>query len=179
MIELVAGGARSGKSAYAVGVAESFPGNHILVATATAKDAAMAQRIAIHQAERSARWQLIEAPLDLAVVISAHDADDIVLVDCLTLWLTNWRCKPAPSAPSEAWLEQWLAQKQAFLASLQQTKSSVFLVTNEVGMGVVPIGAMSRDFVDHAGWLHQAIAAIANKVTMVTFGLPQVLKNRP
>ena len=176
MIELVAGGARSGKSRYALHTAEAIEGTHVFVATATNDDESMARRILAHQAERSEQWQLIESPLVLAPVVVNAGEDDVLLIDCLTLWLTNWLCKPGPDAAADAWLADWLTQKQSFLCALEQTRSNVIMVTNEVGQGVVPMGQLSRDFVDHAGWLHQEIAAIADKVTMLTFGLPQTLK---
>ena len=173
MIELIAGGARSGKSSYALKRAEEARGDHIFIATATAThdDAEMASRIARHKAERGDSWGLVEEPLDVAAAIGRCGENQIVLVDCLTLWLTNWLCA------NEG--DHWKRQKTAFLEQLKSTQADIFLVTNEVGMGVVPMGQLSRDFVDEAGWLHQDIAAIADRVTMVTFGLPTVLKGEP
>ena len=176
MIELVAGGARSGKSAYALRAAENMQGNLIFVATAEVGDAAMQQRIKLHQDERSAKWALVEAPLDLASVINRHGAGNILLIDCLTLWLTNWMLLSGQDTTDDRWLDGWREQKSAFINGIKNTNATVFLVTNEVGQGVVPMGQLSRDFVDHAGWMHQEIAAIADNVTMVTFGLPQYLK---
>ena len=175
MIELVAGGARSGKSSYALQIAEGIPGNHISIATAEAHDVAMQQRIERHQQERSSVWQLLETPLDMASAVRQHGAGNILLIDCLTLWLTNWLC--AETSESESWLDGWDAQKNAFLEALEDTSADVVLVTNEVGQGVVPMGKLSRDFVDHAGWLHQAVAAVADNVTLVTFGIPQQIKS--
>ena len=176
MIELVAGGARSGKSDYALRIAEGLSGRPVFVATAEARDSAMRQRIERHQQKRSADWSLVEAPLDLASVVKDHDREDVLLIDCLTLWLTNWLCSAEDEAGDEAREEGWLTQKAAFIETLGNTNSDVIMVTNEVGQGVIPLGQLSRDFVDHAGWLHQEVAAIADNVTLVTFGLPQYLK---
>lgn len=168
MIELIGGGARSGKSRYALEKAGDLPGRHTFIATAEAKDNSMADRIQRHQRERDERWTLIEEPLELASKIAQQRAGDIVLVDCLTLWLSNWLCSEKAA--------RWTTQKQEFLTALQQTSAEIFLITNEVGLGVIPVGQLSRDFVDQSGWLHQDIAALANRVTMVTFGIPQSIK---
>jgi len=168
MIELIAGGARSGKSRYALTQAAKLNGSHIFIATAGADDKSMQQRIRRHQEERDGRWRLIEEPLMLSQIINGHGDNDILLIDCLTLYLSNWLCSGQ--------LENWPQEKENFLRSLSATKATVFLVTNEVGMGVVPMGQLSRDFVDESGWLHQSIAGVADKVTLVTFGIPSVLK---
>ena len=170
MIELIGGGARSGKSRYALNRASEFSGQKIFVATATASDpdGEMAERIQRHKSERGPEWKLIEEPLYLSRVIRECDEDGIILIDCLTLYLSNWLCGSEASA--------WDHEKSAFLQALKKSSNPVLLVTNEVGMGVVPMGELSRRFVDESGWLHQDIAAVADRVTMVTFGLPQSLK---
>jgi len=169
-IELVAGGARSGKSRYAQGRAEDSGRNPVFVATARAGDREMMERIQKHQRERDERWSVIEAPEDLASVIGRAGEDDCLLIDCLTLWVTNWLCKDDESG--------WIAQKNTFLEALENTPARIILVTNEVGMGITPMGALSRRFVDESGRLHQSVAALADRVTLVVFGLPQTIKSR-
>ncbi len=168
MIELIAGGARSGKSRYAQDTAESLTPAPLLVATATADDADMAERIRLHQKSRGAHWDLVEEPLHLARIIDSMGAKDVVVVDCLTLWLSNWLCRHDPDG--------WVEERDAFLAALASTLATLFLVTNEVGMGVVPMGKLSRNFVDQSGWLHQEIARQADRVTIMHFGIPVVIK---
>ncbi len=167
-IELVAGGARSGKSSYALRQAEGLSGTHLFVATATSEDNAMAERISRHQKERGNSWELVEEPLILSSVLEKAEAKHVVLIDCLTLWITNWLSSDHAS--------DWKSEKQAFITALTATEADVFLVTNEVGMGVVPMGQLTRDFVDEAGWLHQELAAIASVVTMVNFGIDTQIK---
>jgi adenosylcobinamide kinase/adenosylcobinamide-phosphate guanylyltransferase len=182
MIELIFGGARSGKSGYALAQAETHlkdqtskgqvsKGQLSFIATAEAQDAEMQSRIERHQQERDSSWHLIEAPRDLSKLINQFSAGDVVLVDCLTLWLTNWLCSKTP--------ELWLDEKKAFIDGLQQSPAHWLLVSNEVGMGVTPMGELSRQFIDECGWLHQDLAKIADRVTLVMFGLPQTLKSSP
>ncbi len=173
MIELIAGGARSGKSNYALKIAKEIGGKqsdgaYIFIATATAHDQEMAQRIARHQASRSAVWQLIEEPLYLAEALAGYAQNDIIIVDCLTLWLTNWLSSPTA--------DQWDSEIEKFLDRLKQSNATILLITNEVGMGVVPLGRLSRDFVDTSGLMHQAIAEIADRVSLIQFGIASRLK---
>ena len=169
MIELIVGGARSGKSGYALAKAQGLEGKQTFVATAEARDDEMQSRIERHQQERDSDWHLIEEPLALSNLIEQFSAGDVVLVDCLTLWLTNWLCSDTP--------ELWAREKQTFIKGLQQSPASWLLVSNEVGMGVTPMGDLSRQFIDECGWLHQELAQVAGRVTLVMFGLPQVLKS--
>ena len=168
-IELVAGGARGGKSSYALNRAQQTDKNLVFIATAEAGDGSMKERIERHKAERSERWGLIEEHYDLATIVENATENDCILIDCLTLWLSNWLCLEDSSG--------WVEQKRAFLTSLENTSANVILVTNEVGMGIVPVGELSRQFVDESGWLHQAIAGIADEVVLVMFGIPQKLKS--
>lgn len=170
MIELIAGGARSGKSSYALRTAEALDGDKIFVATATvtSEDPSMARRIERHKAERSIHWKLIEEPFRLPRVVQRAREGDVLVIDCLTLWLSNWLCSDQAN--------RWPEQKQHFLDALARTTATIFLVTNEVGMGVVPMGSLSRDFIDQSGWLHQDIAQLADKVTLVRFGIPTSIK---
>ncbi len=168
MIELIVGGARSGKSAYALQTAEGINGQHYFIATATAQDEEMTERIHRHQTDRSSRWQLVEEPLYLADTIARYRKGDVLLVDCLTLWLSNWLCSKEKN--------QWKNEQQRFLTLLNDSECSIFLVTNEVGMGVIPMDKLGREFVDCSGWLHQAIGQIADKITLVMFGVPTSIK---
>ncbi len=167
-ITLVLGGARSGKSRYAEALVESQPGACIYLATAQAGDAEMAARIATHRARRDARWTTVEEPLDLAAALGQTCRPDrAVLVDCLTLWLSNLlgAGRPVPAAC------------EGLLAALPGLAGPVILVSNEVGLGVVPDNALARSFVDHAGRLHQDLAAVAQRVVLMTAGLPRELKS--
>lgn len=169
-VTLVLGGARSGKSTYAEQLAESQPGPCLYVATATAGDAEMAERIARHQQRRGVRWHTIEAPLDLAAALSAGAAaDSVVLVDCLTLWVSN------------ILLEELDVEKECgkLLRALPGLAGPVIFVSNEVGLGIVPDNALARRFRDAAGRLNQSVAAAAQSVVFVAAGLPLVLKPAP
>ncbi len=175
MIELIIGGARSGKSGYAVSAAEAIATNldaslHF-IATAQAGDDEMSERIKQHQRERGAGWHLLEEGRYLSPMTENFTADDVLLVDCLTLWLSNWLCSDMPK-----WHEQWQVEKQSFQRGLQQSPAHWLLVSNDVGMGITPTNRLSRQFIDESGWLHQQFAQIADRVTVVKYGIPQVLK---
>ena len=171
MLTLILGGARSGKSRLALQRAEASGKPVAFIATAQAHDAEMADRIARHQAERPAHWTTVEAPLDLAGAIQSAQAGCIV-VDCLTLWLTNCLCQPDPAA--------FDSQRAALLAALAaRSDAELILVSNETGLGIVPLGALTRRFVDEAGWLNQDLARLADDVIFVAAGLPLVLKGNP
>ncbi len=166
-VTLVLGGARSGKSRHAEALVESQPGPCIYLATAQAGDGEMAARIAAHRARRGRRWTTVEEPLDLAAALGQACAPDrAVLVDCLTLWLSNLLGAERPVA----------AECDGLLAALPELAGPVVLVSNEVGQGVVPDNALARAFVDHAGRLHQDLAAVAQRVVFMTAGLPRELK---
>jgi adenosylcobinamide kinase/adenosylcobinamide-phosphate guanylyltransferase len=183
MISVVLGGARSGKSRYAEslvkksdsGRGENLPGAHVFyVATATAGDGEMTRRIAQHQADRPSHWQLIEEPLYLAEVITQACDHDILLIDCMTLYLTNWLCKKPED--NESLIAGWRAERASLLNALKITAARIVIVSNEVGSGIVPLGELSRVFVDEAGWLNQALAELADDVTLVVAGCPMSLK---
>lgn len=168
--ELVLGGARSGKSSYAESLALAGGKEVVYIATATAGDDEMAERIERHRKDRPNNWLVVEEPLALAEVIKQHSLpNNCLLVDCLTLWLTNCLFNKDHAI-------EWQQHKDDLLSVLKQTPGEVILVSNEVGQGIVPIGEMSRRFVDESGWLHQAIAKQAERVTFVTAGIPQHLK---
>jgi adenosylcobinamide kinase/adenosylcobinamide-phosphate guanylyltransferase len=164
---LVIGGARSGKSRHAQNRIEAMPGRLAFIATAEPGDAEMAERIARHQADRGPRWTAHEAPLDLPEAIArAQLSADAILVDCLTLWLSNLLLHQHDLDAAAAALEQAVRQCPVPLA----------LVANEVGFGIVPMNALARRFRDHAGLLNQRIAQVANEVVLVAAGLPLKLK---
>ena len=186
MIHLVIGGARSGKSAYAEALAVNWcaaqPGRQVIyVATAVAGDGEMRRRIAHHQARRPAEWELIESPLALAETLRlAARPDTLLLVDCLTLWLSNLLFAGKAAVQAEAGepviCEVLSGQQADFLAALASSAGPVVLVSNEVGWGIVPMGAVSRLFVDEQGRLNQRVAVLADSVILIAAGLPLVLK---
>lgn len=169
MKHLILGGACSGKSHYAEQQAQADSNQQRLyyVATATVEgDSEMSERISCHRRRRGRQWQLIEESLDLAAVVVAHNTDaHCLLIDCLTLWVTNALIQC-----------DWPERKQQFIQALQQSRANIFMVSNEVGLGVLPMGELTRHFVDETGRLHQELAAICERVTMVIAGLPQHLK---
>lgn len=185
MKQLILGGARSGKSALAqttaVEIAEKrkaqgMPAQLIYLATcdSSAADGEMQARIARHKAERDERWTLIEADADLASTLKSIANDNtIILVDCLTLWLT--RCLLTDENLPNA-VHFWQQQKQALLALVKSLPGDVLFISNEVGQGIIPMGALSRAFVDEAGFLHQALASQCDRVIFTVAGLPMVLK---
>ena len=166
-ITLVLGGARSGKSRFAQAVAEDEIGKLIYIATAQAFDVEMTARIARHRSDRGPRWLTVEHPTELSATISAHQgAGKTILVDCLTLWLSNLMLGD----------HDITATVSGLIASLKTASSKVILVSNEVGQGIVPDNELARRFRDEAGWLNQAVAHAATDVWFVTAGLPQRLK---
>ncbi|VAW60334.1 Adenosylcobinamide kinase / Adenosylcobinamide-phosphate guanylyltransferase [hydrothermal vent metagenome] len=170
MKQLILGGARSGKSRYAEEIAGKSGKKVIYIATATARDREMRQRISLHQQQRPAHWQLVEEPLNLAQVLHEHDqTGNCLLVDCLTLWLSN-----CLAAGDENRLRQ---QQLELLTRVVELKSELLLVSNEVGQGIVPMGELSRKFVDESGRLHQRLAQVCDRVVFITAGLPQILKS--
>ena len=168
-VHLILGGARSGKSGYGESMAKQTDLDVIYVATAQAHDQEMSERIAQHQLDRPKHWLTIEEPLALADVIQAHSkSNSVVLVDCLTLWLMNVMHHELDLAE----------QVDALLATLEQTPGLVILVSNEISMGVVPMGELSRRYVDNLGRLHQQIAKHAQQVTLMVAGIPMAVKSR-
>lgn len=167
MKHLILGGARSGKSRHAEQLAEQSGCDVVYIATAEALDAEMTARIAHHRAQRPGHWHLVEEPQALAHVLRMQAAPDrCLLVDCLTLWLGNLLA-------DEARLQQELA---ALYAVLPELPGEVLLVSNEVGWGIVPDNPLARRFRDEAGRLHQRLAGVCDRVTLVVAGLPLALK---
>ena len=175
-IHLILGGARSGKSSYAEKIAitraEQTGKDLVYLATAQANDQEMADRIAQHQQDRSDKWQTIECPIALTdTLMELMHKPVVILVDCLTLWLTNHLCQQGA--------ESWHQTKRAFnelLTQWDKGQADLWLVSNEVGHGIVPLGELSRQFVDESGWLHQDIAGVAETVDFIMAGLPLNLK---
>ncbi len=166
-LTLVLGGARSGKSRYAEALITRLPPPWLYIATAQAFDDEMRARIAEHRTRRAPGWRTVEAPLTLPEAL--HDANNApVLVDCLTLWLTNLMLADADIAAAESALD----------AALDRTAPTV-LVSNEVGLGIVPDNALARRFRDHAGLLHQRLAARAGRVVLTVAGLPLFVTGAP
>lgn len=171
LLSFVLGGARSGKSAYAQAAAEAAAGSAspVMIATGQAFDDEMRERIARHRADRGERWRTVEAPLDLAGALDALGAHDVAVVDCLTLWLTNVILGEHDVADTRADL----------LAALARCRARLWVVSNEVGFGLVPETPLGRRFRDEAGRLHQAVAAQADEVLLVVAGLPMTVKPAP
>jgi adenosylcobinamide kinase/adenosylcobinamide-phosphate guanylyltransferase len=166
-VTLVLGGARSGKNCYAERLVEGAADCGLYCATAKAGDPEMTERIAAHRARRSSFWRTIEAPLALAQALATETAPERpILVDCLTLWLSNLLL--AGRQPDE--------EAGDLCRALREARGPVVLVSNEVGMGLVPETPLGRRFRDAAGWLNQRVAALADRVVFVAAGLPLVLK---
>lgn len=163
---LVLGGARSGKTGYALRRAEASGAPLLMIATAEALDGEMAERIARHRRERDARWRTVEAPLDLAGALGEASPQEVVVVDCLTLWLSNILLSG----------DEDLERRTQGLLRAMREPGVRLLVSNEVGWGVVPDNALARRFRDEAGRLHQRLASEAEEVVLVTAGLPMTLK---
>ncbi len=165
---LVLGGARSGKSRYAQQRCEALGERLVYVATAEARDEEMAQRIARHRDERGLCWETIEAPIDLcsAIMAAASGRADAIMVDCLTLWLSNLLLAGEDIAQA----------CHALVQTLRGCTVPVTLIANEVGLGIVPDNELARRFRDEAGWLNQLLAKSVTEVVFVAAGLPVMLK---
>jgi adenosylcobinamide kinase/adenosylcobinamide-phosphate guanylyltransferase len=168
-ITLVLGGARSGKSRHAEALISACAPPWCYIATAEAHDDEMAARIAEHRMRRGANWQTVDAPRDLPGALASTTSVGAVLVDCLTLWLSNLMLADADIAAETTRLE----------AALARATVSVVLVSNEVGLGIVPDNALARHFRDAQGRLNQQIAARADHVVLMVAGLPLVVKGAP
>lgn len=166
-LTLILGGARSGKSRHAQTLAENSGHPPTMIATAQAFDAEMQDRITRHRSERGETWRTIEAPIDLAAAIAQVQTPATVVIDCLTLWVTNLLMADhdIPAAST------------ALLTACKTSPNPIIMVTNETGFGIVPPDPLSRRFRDEAGRLHQLIAAAADDVTLVVAGLPLAIKS--
>ena len=171
--QIILGGAKSGKSNHAetLVAAACHKGSRAAtyIATAQAGDAEMARRIERHRQQRDRHtdliWQTVEVDQNLGEILAARNAAEVVLIDCLTLWLSN--CLSAQS---------WPHQKLAFLHALEHCPAEIFMVSNEVSMGVVPIGELTREFVDEIGLLHQELGRRCDSVTLMVAGFATQLK---
>jgi adenosylcobinamide kinase/adenosylcobinamide-phosphate guanylyltransferase len=177
---LILGGARSGKSAHAESLATASGKEVIYIATARAADAEMQVRIDHHQQRRPATWVTVEEPLALGdALLDWCSPGRVVLVDCLTLWLSNLLFSEEASFPDVGVIplpQLFHEQRARFLHALEQVSGDLVLVSNEVGMGVVPYGAVSRCFADEAGRLNQDAARRCDRAVLVAAGLPLALK---
>ncbi|MEF9672746.1 bifunctional adenosylcobinamide kinase/adenosylcobinamide-phosphate guanylyltransferase [Pseudomonas sp. MWU13-2100] len=169
MLQLILGGARSGKSRLAERLALESALPVTYIATSQPLDGELNERVALHRQRRPAHWQLIEEPLELARVLRENAAADAcLLVDCLTLWLTNLLMLEDA--------ERLKVEREALLSSLALLPGEVIFVSNETGLGIVPLGELTRRYVDEAGWLHQALAERCQRVVLTVAGLPLTLK---
>jgi adenosylcobinamide kinase/adenosylcobinamide-phosphate guanylyltransferase len=177
---LVLGGARSGKTALAIFLAKSLSTQKnfdvTYVATAQPLDDEMRHRISLHRAERPATWHTLEAPGGLAQAVAALPADRVVVIDCMTLWLSNTLLQDFREDVPTAALSTWERERAEFLQWLNATGNEVFLVSNEVGAGIVPLSPVSRRFQDEQGRLNQALAALCDQVTLVVAGIAVPIK---
>jgi len=166
---LILGGVRSGKSREAGRVADAHGGAVTLIATATALDDEMAARIEAHRRTRPSHWQVVEEPLRLGGALGAAAAPQrVIIVDCLTLWLTNLLCQDDPKRLQD--------EIRDLLETLPQLPGHCVLVGNEVGLGIIPVNALARRFADVAGTLHQELAAMCDRVSLMVAGMPLPVK---
>ena len=169
MLQLILGGARSGKSRLAEKLATDSRLPVTYIATSQPLDGEMSERVARHRQQRPAEWSLVEEPLALARVLRENAAPGrCLLVDCLTLWLTNLLMLDD--------VRQLKVERDALLECLASLPGEIIFVSNETGMGVVPLGELTRRYVDEAGWLHQALAERCQRVILTVAGLPLTLK---
>lgn len=169
MLQLILGGARSGKSRLAEKLASDSGLDVIYIATSQPLDGEMNQRVAVHRERRPAEWGLIEEPVELARVLRENAGEGrCLLVDCLTLWLTNLLMLDDP--------QRLVQEREALLDGLADLPGEIIFVSNETGLGVVPLGELTRRYVDEAGWLHQALAELCHRVVFTVAGLPMILK---
>ncbi|KAA8696863.1 Cobinamide kinase/cobinamide phosphate guanylyl transferase [Pseudomonas caricapapayae] len=172
MLQLILGGARSGKSRLAEKLAADSALNVIYIATSQPVDGEMNQRVASHRARRPEHWGLVEEPVELARVLRENAASDrCLLVDCLTLWLTSLLMLDDP--------ERLFQERESLLESLAELPGEIIFVSNETGLGIVPLGELTRRYVDEAGLLHQALAERCQRVVLTVAGLPLTLKGTP
>jgi len=170
-ITFVIGGCRSGKSTYAMQTAEKMTAEQkIFIATCVPQDDEMKRRVARHQKERSQNWVTVEAPLDLPEAILQNSRrGDVILVDCLTLWVSNLLIETGDEKKIEDTIPQ-------LIEALQKATCPIVLVSNEVGTGIVPENQLARQFRDITGWVNQAVARCANKVVWMVAGIPVTVK---
>jgi adenosylcobinamide kinase/adenosylcobinamide-phosphate guanylyltransferase len=170
---LILGGARSGKSSFAQRLAKKVGGDVLFLATAQAGDDEMAERIARHKASRPATWRTVEEPMELASVLQAKAASaDVIIVDCLTLWLSNLLLREGGASEMEV-----LGQVDTLLGVYEKGAASYIVVSGEVGLGLVPPYPLGRTYRDIMGWMNQKITKKADKVFLMIAGIPLELKS--
>jgi adenosylcobinamide kinase/adenosylcobinamide-phosphate guanylyltransferase len=169
MLQLILGGARSGKSRLAEKLATDSGLSVTYIATSQPLDGEMTARVAHHRERRPSEWGLIEEPVELARVLKENASPNhCLLIDCLTLWLTNLLMLEDPNRLND--------EREALLHALATLPGEIIFVSNETGLGVVPLGELTRRYVDEAGWLHQALAERCQRVVLTVAGLPLTLK---
>ena len=162
---LILGGIKSGKSRYAENVANQWNGSVNLIATATANDEEMFTRIERHKSERNSGFKVVEEPIYLGSAIAKYTATDCVVVDCLTLWITNLLLMNKTNTTMEK-------ERSDFLNALKISPSQILLVSNESNMGIMPLGDLTRRYCDEIGLIHQELGAICNEVYLMVAGKP-------
>ncbi len=172
-ITLVLGGCRSGKSRHALELAEQYHGNrHLFIATCVPTDAEMKARVASHQAERGAKWSALEVPVQLAKSIRSESREaDVILIDCLTLWMSNLFEKTMKYNDIATSIDH-------LTDALARTQCPVILVSNEVGSSIVPDNPLARRYRDAVGWMNQAVAKAADRVILTVAGIPLEIKGK-
>jgi adenosylcobinamide kinase / adenosylcobinamide-phosphate guanylyltransferase len=178
---LVLGAARSGKTRHALDLAASLKrarseSEVVYVATAEARDAEMQDRIMRHRQERPPQWKTLEAPRELGLALESLPASAIVVVDCLTLWLSNAMLRDFDEASPTGELPSWFSEREAFMKYLASSAHTIMLVSNEVGAGIVPMAPIARRFQSEQGCLNQAVASVCERVTLVVAGIPLGIK---
>ncbi|MDY6947732.1 MAG: bifunctional adenosylcobinamide kinase/adenosylcobinamide-phosphate guanylyltransferase [Pseudomonadota bacterium] len=178
--QLIIGGARSGKTAHAIAVAKSLSARRgadvTYVATAQALDEEMQHRISLHRAERPADWRTLEAPAGLAQALRERREPGILVIDCMTLWLSNALLQDFREDAPTAVMPTWHSEREDFLQWLQAVRDDVLLISNEVGAGIVPLSPLARRFQDEQGRLNQLLAAVCDRVTLVVAGIALPIK---
>ncbi len=168
-LHLILGGARSGKSHYAEQLARDSGKQVIYLATAKVLDNEIAARVARHKQDRPAHWKTVEEPLQLADALQQWAAPEhIILLDCLSMWLMNLLSESSTTLLAD--------EQKKLLQILPELNGDCLLVSNEVGMGIIPMGALTRQYVDEAGRLHQQLAQLADRVTLMVAGLAHKIK---
>jgi adenosylcobinamide kinase / adenosylcobinamide-phosphate guanylyltransferase len=177
---LVLGAARSGKTRFALNLAKSLAnssGNRVIyVATADAHDAEMRERIDRHRTERPPSWETLEASRELGHALTSIEASAVIVIDCLTLWLSNAMLRDFREEEPSAALSTWARERAAFMRWLGECSQALVMVSNEVGGGIVPSSALARRFQSEQGWVNQDVASICEEVTLVVAGLPLRIK---
>ena len=173
-ISLILGGARSGKTGFALEYATRLGSQRVYIATAQALDGEMERRIKEHQRNRSSDWKTIEEPLRLSTVLGSLEREtDVVVIDCLTLWLSNLMTK------MEGDEKQIRDEMDLLVTSVSSPSIPIIIISNEVGLGIVPADGMSRLFRDLSGFLHQQLAELATEVYLMVAGIPMKIKGVP